>query len=105
LKKVDDEYHERNNQQNVHEVARDAKSEPQCPHQQQDDQDGPQHKSPHKEGKRSTGVRFIALKPVDCGHFAPRKTKKADVDKHLKVFVHVGLLVNEPPGTSGLLFI
>src|SRR6478672_9640483 len=27
-----------------------------------------------------------------------RKTKKADVDEHPGVFVHVGLLGNEPPG-------
>jgi hypothetical protein len=30
--------------------------------------------------------------------------KKTDVAKHLKVFDHVGLLVNEPPGTAELLF-
>ena len=33
------------------------------------------------------------------------ETKKADVSEHLKVFDHVGLLVNEPPGKTGLLFI
>ena len=31
--------------------------------------------------------------------------KKADVSEHPEVFDHVGLLVNEPPGTAGLLFI
>jgi hypothetical protein len=31
--------------------------------------------------------------------------KKADVAKYPKVFDHVGLLVNEPPGKTGLLFI
>jgi len=31
--------------------------------------------------------------------------KKADVAEHLEVFGHVGLLVNEPLGTAGLLFI
>jgi hypothetical protein len=31
-------------------------------------------------------------------------TKKADVAEHPEVFHHVGLLVNEPPGTAGLLF-
>ncbi len=31
--------------------------------------------------------------------------KKADAVKHPKVFDHVGLLRNEPPGTAGLLFI
>jgi len=33
------------------------------------------------------------------------ETKKADVVENPKVFDHVGLLVNEPPGTAGLLFI
>ena len=31
------------------------------------------------------------------------KTKKADVMKHPKAFDHVGLLVNQPPDTAGLL--
>jgi hypothetical protein len=31
--------------------------------------------------------------------------KKTDVAEHPKVFHHVGLLVNEPPGPAGLLFI
>jgi len=31
--------------------------------------------------------------------------KKADVDKYPEVFIHIGLLFNEPPGTSGLPFI
>ena len=31
--------------------------------------------------------------------------KKADVIKHPKVFDHVGLLFNEPPGAAKLLFI
>jgi hypothetical protein len=33
------------------------------------------------------------------------RTKKADVAEHLEVFDHVGLLVNEPPGSAELLFI
>jgi hypothetical protein len=33
------------------------------------------------------------------------KPKKTDAAKHPKVFSHVGLLFNEPPGTAGLLFI
>jgi hypothetical protein len=33
------------------------------------------------------------------------KAKKADVAEHPEVFDHVGLLVNEPPGTAGLPFI
>jgi len=36
---------------------------------------------------------------------ASPRTKKADVAEHPKVFDHVGLLTNEPPGTAGLLFI
>jgi len=36
---------------------------------------------------------------------APLQTKKADVTEHPEVFDHVGLLVNEPPGTAGLPFI
>ena len=31
--------------------------------------------------------------------------KKTDVADYLRVFHHVGLLVNEPPGTAELLFI
>lgn len=30
--------------------------------------------------------------------------QKADVEEHPKVFFHVGLLVNEPPGNTKLLF-
>jgi len=33
------------------------------------------------------------------------RTKKADVAEHPEVFDHVGLLVIEPPGKAGLLFI
>ena len=33
------------------------------------------------------------------------RTKKADVAEHPKAFGHAGLLVNEPPGTTGLLSI
>ena len=36
---------------------------------------------------------------------ASPKTKKADVTEPPKAFDHVGLLVNEPPGTAELLFI
>jgi hypothetical protein len=36
---------------------------------------------------------------------APPQVKKADVVAHPEVFDHAGLLVNEPPGTAGLLFI
>jgi hypothetical protein len=31
--------------------------------------------------------------------------KKADVTEHPKAFDHVGLLIDEPPGTAELLFI
>jgi len=34
-----------------------------------------------------------------------RETKKADVVEHPKMFDHVGLLINEPLGTAGLLSI
>jgi hypothetical protein len=34
-----------------------------------------------------------------------RKTKKADVAEHPQAFGHVGLLVDKPPGKTGLLFI
>jgi hypothetical protein len=37
--------------------------------------------------------------------FMPQKTTKADMAEHPKVSGHVGLLVNEPPGRTGLLFI
>ena len=42
--------------------------------------------------------------PGGCDFLAPSQTKKADVVEHLEVFDHVGLLVNEPPGTAGLPF-
>jgi hypothetical protein len=37
--------------------------------------------------------------------FCAAKTKKADVAEHPRVFDHVGLLINELPGTAGLPFI
>jgi hypothetical protein len=40
---------------------------------------------------------------ANVGHSQERK--KADVAEHPKVFDHVGLLVNEPPGTAELLSI
>jgi hypothetical protein len=45
-------------------------------------------------------MRFV---PAGCDHTT--ETKKADVSEHLEMFAHVGLLVNEPPGTAGLPFI
>jgi hypothetical protein len=41
----------------------------------------------------------------DCPHLALSRNKKADVAEHPKVFDHVGLLINEPLGTAGLLSI
>ena len=40
---------------------------------------------------------------MDSDRLAPQK--KADVAEHPKVFDHVGLLFNEPPGKAGLFFI
>jgi hypothetical protein len=39
----------------------------------------------------------MSFMPAGCD--LTTETKKADVPEHLKVFDHVGLLVNEPPGT------
>jgi hypothetical protein len=39
------------------------------------------------------------------GQRAPSQAKKADVVEHAEVFDHVGLLVNKPPGKTGLPFI
>jgi hypothetical protein len=49
----------------------------------------------------------LVSKPWNC-HFGCRsaaspKTKKADVIEYTTVLAHVGLLVNQPPGTAGLL--
>jgi hypothetical protein len=46
--------------------------------------------------------RFFPL-GYDC--LSSPETKKADVAEHPKAFDHVGLLVNEPPGRTGLLSI
>jgi hypothetical protein len=37
--------------------------------------------------------------------FCVAENKKADVAEYPRVFGHVGLLINERPGTAGLLFI
>jgi hypothetical protein len=42
---------------------------------------------------------------TDRANSAPQKQKKADVAEHPRVFDHVGLLINERPGTAGLPFI
>ena len=46
-------------------------------------------------------------KKLDSGSasLAQPRTKKADVAEYPEVFDHVGLLVIEPPGKAGLLFI
>jgi hypothetical protein len=43
--------------------------------------------------------------PVGTANVLQNQNKKADVAEHPKVFDHVGLLVNKPPGTAGLPFI
>ena len=48
---------------------------------------------------------FMGFRPDGDERLTPPRTKKADVAKHPKVFDHVGLLFNEPPGTTGSLFI
>jgi len=45
---------------------------------------------------KETATRRLVLK---------QNHKKADVAEHPKVFNHIGLLFNEPPGTAGLFFI
>ncbi len=45
---------------------------------------------------KETASRRIVLK---------RNDEKADAAEHPKEFDHIGLLVNEPPGTAGLSFI
>jgi len=44
------------------------------------------------------------LVPVFADCPAPPQAKKADVVEHPEVFDHVGLLVNQPPGTAELPF-
>jgi len=40
--------------------------------------------------------------PWSLQQFHDTKTKKTDVLEHPKVFQHVGLLINQPPGMAGL---
>ena len=47
----------------------------------------------------------LRFKPIGASTFLNSENKKADVAEHPKVFHHVGLLTNGPPGTAGLLFI
>ena len=82
LKQVEEQHDDRDDQEHVDEIARDAEPESQSPHQQYDQQKGPQHKSPQKAEESND-----------------TEAKKADVAEHPKVFHHVGLLVNGPPGT------
>jgi hypothetical protein len=51
----------------------------------------------------TTCHRSSSAWPIVVGATAAKK--KADVVEHPKAFDHVGLLVNKPPGTAGLLFI
>jgi hypothetical protein len=46
-KKLQNQHHDGNNQQEMHETASHSESEPQSPHHQQNHHDCPQHKSPH----------------------------------------------------------
>jgi hypothetical protein len=41
---------------------------------------------------------------ANCQRERTTENKKADMAEHPKVFDHVGLLFNEPPGTAELLF-
>jgi hypothetical protein len=55
-----------------------------------------------------TGISSATTKELSCiavpsGDIP--ENKKADVAEHPKAFDHVGLLVNEPPGTAELLSI
>jgi hypothetical protein len=43
--------------------------------------------------------------PWLVGALHRRKTKKAGVAEHLRVFDHVGLLVNQPPSTNRAAFV
>jgi hypothetical protein len=52
------------------------------------------------------GTSFGGLKQqIGCERLSSPRTKKADVAGHPKVFGHVGLLFNKPPGKTELLFI
>jgi hypothetical protein len=53
-----------------------------------------------------TSTCSIECLPADYDLSVPVQAKKnADVVEHRQAFDHVGLLVNEPPGPAGLLFI
>jgi hypothetical protein len=47
----------------------------------------------------------MSFVPAGCDRERATKHKKTDAAKHPEAFNHVGLLVNGPPGTSGLPFI
>src|SRR4051794_23387766 len=46
----------------------------------------------------------IGILPAVCDLPVPPKAKKADVVERLKLFHHVGLRFDEPPGRAGLSF-
>jgi hypothetical protein len=50
-------------------------------------------------------LRLVRVFPDYCSCPEVPKIKKADVAEHPKVFHHVGLLFNKPPGKTGLLSI
>jgi hypothetical protein len=47
----------------------------------------------------------LHLSQRNCSSLFATGNKKAEVVEHPEVFDHVGLLINEPPGTAGLPFI
>jgi hypothetical protein len=53
----------------------------------------------------SRGLAAVGIFPTGAKNCASIKNKKADVAEHPKVFDHVGLLFNEPPGKAGLFFV
>src|SRR5271170_7363767 len=55
--------------------------------------------------RRGLSSFFLLQKRIATGPNHSLKNKKADVAEHPKVFHHVGLLINGPPGFTGLPFI
>jgi hypothetical protein len=54
--------------------------------------------------RRLGALPAVSFFPIAGENRASIKNKKADVAEHPKVFDHVGLLFNEPPGNAGLFF-
>jgi hypothetical protein len=60
----------------------------------------------HKKSVRTSSGFIVRIMPASTSASDKGQgTKKADVAEHPEVFHHVGLLINEPPGTAGLPFI